>query len=253
MVNRIWQYHFGRGLVESSNDFGTLGGPPSHPGLLDWLANKFVMSGWSVKEIHRLILSSSTYKQSSQQRPEITESALMQDPENILLWKFPERRLDAEQIRDSMLAVSGQLEYYHSGPSKNSNSNVRSIFLKKIRNSPITFLKEFDSPDGFESHPQRAATISPTQSLFLLNNKWPIERASAWADSLIPTFNDDLNAGIQQIFHTAYSRAPNTDEQNLLTTYLLENKGKKSDQIDRESLIDVCHMILTSNEFLYLD
>ena len=135
VVNRVWQYHFGRGLVGTSSDFGKLGDKPTHPELLDWLANWFVENGWSLKKLHRLILTSSTYRQGSSPAEASATLARQVDPENRLLWRAPVRRLDAEQIRDSLLMASGELDLTEGGPAVDAFKPRRSIYTKVLRNT----------------------------------------------------------------------------------------------------------------------
>ncbi|MFM7928960.1 MAG: DUF1553 domain-containing protein, partial [Pirellula sp.] len=168
IVNRIWQHHFGRGLVANSSDFGRLGEPPTHPQLLDYLAQYLLQNDGKFKSLHRLIVTSETYKQSSY--PEHRAQGLAIDPENRMLWRYPPRRLDAEQIRDSILAVSGSLDSRMGGPSDNGDSNRRSIYQRAMRNSPNTFLASFDAPDGSASIGRRNTTTTSLQSLLLTNS-----------------------------------------------------------------------------------
>jgi hypothetical protein len=175
IVNRIWQYHFGRGIVGTSNDFGTLGEPPTHPGLLDFLTTKFVAGGWRFKPLHREIMLSAAYRQSARREPGPVEEKV--DPSNLYLWRFPPRRLDAEQVRDALLAVSGELDVKPGGPSTDGNGVRRSIFTTKKRNTPNELLRALDLPGGFASASERQSTTTPTQALQLLNGDWVISRA----------------------------------------------------------------------------
>jgi hypothetical protein len=176
IVNRVWQYHFGRGLAGTPSDFGNLGGEPSHPELLDWLASRFVEDGWSLKRLHRRILLSATYRQTARRPP--SEVALAVDPANRHLWRFPPRRLDAEQVRDAMLFASGELDLTMGGPSVDAaTSPRRSIYTIKKRNSQNELLRALDAPNGFLSSAERQSTTTPTQALLLLNGDWPRARA----------------------------------------------------------------------------
>ena len=151
MVNRLWQYHFGRGLVATSSDFGRLGERPSHPELLDWLASEFVGHGWSLKQLHRLIMTSAAYRQSAL-RP-APEAARLKDPDNRLLWRMNTRRLDAEQIRDAMLAVSGELDPTHGRPRRWTRREPRrTIYTKVIRNTRDPLLDAFDVARRLAQH-----------------------------------------------------------------------------------------------------
>jgi hypothetical protein len=182
MVNRIWQHHFGRGLAASPNDFGMLGEAPTHPGLLDWLARKFVKGGWKMKPMHRFIMTSRAYRQTARYEPSSAEN--IKDPDNKLLWRYPPRRLSAEQVRDAMLALSGELKHRGGGASQENGSPVRSLYIKKLRNTPNQTLQCFDAPAGFASEPARFNTTTPTQSLLLVNGEWPLARARAMAKRL---------------------------------------------------------------------
>ena len=184
IVNRVWQYHFGKGLVATSSDFGRLGEPPSHPELLDWLASEFVASGWRLKPLHRLIMTSAVYRQSAQRTESEVETARGLDPDNRLLWKRTVQRLDAEEIRDAMLAVSGELDATIGGPSAESSRPRRSIDTKVIRNSRDPLLDSFDAPDGYNSAGRRTTTTTATQALLLINGSWTHARAAALADRL---------------------------------------------------------------------
>ncbi|MBI1313295.1 DUF1549 domain-containing protein [bacterium] len=193
IANRIWQYHFGTGLVETSSDFGHLGEPPSHPALLDWLTDEFIRRGWSFKEMHRLICQSATYRQSAFHSDADRQSQL--DPRNRLLWRWSIRRLDAEQIRDAMLAASGELDLADSGPAVDASKPRRSIFTKVLRNSPDPLLKSFDVADGFNSTSKRQVTTTPTQSLLMINGAWSLERARALARQVDAEIAADQSPG----------------------------------------------------------
>ncbi len=182
LVNRLWQGHFGRGLAPVSSDFGRLGEKPSHPELLDWLASDVVKHGWTLKRLHRMILTSSTYRQSSV-HPQAAAGRL-KDPEGRLLWRFPVRRLQAEEIRDAMLAASGELDLAMGGPSVDVNQPRRTVYTKQLRNIRDPLLEAFDLPQAFASEAGRNSTTTATQSLLLINNRWPLERAEAFAKRL---------------------------------------------------------------------
>ena len=244
IVNRIWLKHFKDGLVASPNDFGELGKAPSHPELLDWLASEFLDSGWSFKHMHRLILHSSTYQQTARREPGTRESET--DPLNRLLWRYPPKRLDAAQVRDAMLKVSGVLDPSLGGPSVKGNQLRRSIYVRKIRNTPDEVLKGFDSPTGFNSTPVRDATTTPGQALLLMNGDWMLQRARQFAEQLRSTHGDDSTAMVQEAYQRCYGRNPNPEETQMALSFL-------KDQIaEGDSLVDMCQMLLNSNEFLYL-
>ncbi|MEO6809294.1 MAG: PSD1 and planctomycete cytochrome C domain-containing protein, partial [Isosphaeraceae bacterium] len=206
MVNRIWQYHFGRGLVGTSSDFGRLGDRPSHPELLDWLATEFVEHGWSVKQTHRLILTSATYRQSAR-RP-TPEVARLKDPDNRWLWRMSTRRLDVEPIRDAMLSVSGELDPAIGGPSADALSPRRTLYTKTIRNKHDPLIESFDAPDGSQTTPSRNVTTTPIQALLMVNGPWPLARARSFADRLRREVPEDDRGRIDRAFRLAFGRPP---------------------------------------------
>jgi hypothetical protein len=186
IVNRVWQYHFGRGLSGIASDFGRLGEAPSHPELLDWLTAGFIEHNWSFKWLHRQILNSATYRQSSLVKA--TPRANEIDPENRLLWRARPQRLDAEQMRDTLLALSGELKPLTGGPSEDGSKPVPSILVKKQRNAPDEFLSRFDAPPGFQSVAKRDATNTALQSLLMVNGEWPMQRARAMAVEMLDKY-----------------------------------------------------------------
>lgn len=217
-VNRVWQYHFGQGIVTTASDFGRLGDAPSHPELLDWLAHWYVTNGWSLKNLHRLIVTSATYQQASVvPTPEV---AKLKDPDNRWLWHMPIRRLDAEQIRDAALAVSGELVLAASGPSVDSTRPQRTIFTKVIRNVRDPLLDVFDAPDNFNSTSQRNVTTTPTQSLLLINGPWMIDRAQAFAAYLNRNSPNDALGRAEAAFQLAYGRSPNESQRRRAIEFL---------------------------------
>ncbi|HLY10731.1 MAG TPA: DUF1553 domain-containing protein, partial [Planctomycetota bacterium] len=210
MVNRIWQHHFGRGLVSTANDYGRLGEKPSHPELLDWLAARFVQEGWSVKAMHRLIVGSATYRQASAHPA--PDSGRLKDPENRLLWKSMPRRLEAEAVRDSMLFASGEFDSHMGGPAVDPALPRRSVYTKVHRNTHDPLLEAFDAPETFSSTPSRNATTTATQALLMINGRWPLERAQAFARRLRAsgaTTNADL---VREAYRIAFGRAPSAEE-----------------------------------------
>lgn len=252
IVNRIWQGHFGTGIVPTPNDLGHLGGGPSHPELLDWLTTRFLEEGWRFKPMHRLILTSATYRQSSRREPGKEE--LEKDPGNRLLWRFPPRRLSAEQVRDAMLLVSGELTHREGGISVPGDQPVRSVYVRKMRNTPDPMLHGFDAPQGFEPASERLQTTTPTQSLLLVNGAWPLKRAAAFAEQIREGEREPGEALVERAFQRAYGRSPEREERDLVLAFLrLPDPGPSAaaDPFDR-SLIDFCHALLSSNEFLYL-
>jgi hypothetical protein len=254
IVNRVWQYHFGKGLVATSNDFGRLGEPPSHPELLDWLAGTFVEGGWRLKPLHRLIMTSAAYRQSAERSESEVEAARRVDPENRLLWKRTVQRLDAEEIRDAMLAVSGELSPAIGGPGEDAKRPRRAIETKVIRNSRDPLLDTFDAPDGYSSAGRRNTTITATQALLLINGAWSLDRARAMTGRLAS--QHDEHQRIILGYRLAYGRDPEPDELSQADAFLSAQARRVStpgrDGL-REALVDFCHALLNSNEFLYVD
>ena len=211
IVNRIWQHHFGAGLIETSSDFGSLGGRPSHPELLDWLASEFIANGWSIKWLHRQILSSATWQMSVFHPAAPTLQKV--DPDNRLRWRFDIRRLSAEQIRDAMLTSSGELRSEQGGPSVEHVSLRRSVYLKAVRNAPEPLLRSLDGVDGLNSVPKRSTTTTPTQALNLMNGDWVRKRAAAMAKRVLEQSTESDPTGIvDAAFRTALGRGAETPE-----------------------------------------
>jgi mono/diheme cytochrome c family protein len=240
IVNRLWQHHFGMGLVKTVNDFGTKGDRPSHPELLDWLAATLVENGWRFKSIHRLILLSGTYRQSS--APRCPEAA-RDDPEDRLLWRFNRRRLEAEEIRDAMLAVSGRLRARAGGPSvmvpvapgivslllKPSQWQVardeaeydrRSIYLIAKRNLRLPFLETFDAPALLTSCSRRESSTHAPQALELLNGRLANELADAFADRLRMETGGEPRRAVDRAYRLALGRSPTPREKALAMEFL---------------------------------
>ncbi len=218
IANRIWQYHFGRGLVTTSSDFGTLGEKPSHPELLDWLATRFAKDGWSFKKMHRLILTSAAYRQSATAvAPEV---AVRKDPENRWLWRANTRRLDAEQIRDAILAVTGDLDPTAGGPAVDTSKPRRTIYTQVRRNTRDPLLDVFDVPDPIASVSQRDTTTTPTQALFLFNSQAALLRAKAFAARLQKSNATDDGELVATAYRLAYGRDPRPDERAAAVAFL---------------------------------
>jgi hypothetical protein len=287
MVNRIWQHHFGTGIVATPDNLGDSGARPSHPELLDWLAAEFVEKGWSVKAMHRLILTSAVYRQSSNAdrgsrsaEPDTTvlgfpvpRSVLrdprFEDPDNRLLSHFPLRRLDAEAIRDAMLHVSGELDSRAGGPyvpSKRTADGVvevpenadgakrRSVYLQQRRTQVVTFLQLFDSPAIVTTCGQRSPSTIPLQSLVLLNSEFVRLRARAFAARLAREA-DDAGKRLGLAFRLACGREPLQEERGACEKFLGEQRSAYAGQKDAEqrAWADLCQMLLASNAFLYVE
>ncbi|MCA9115191.1 MAG: DUF1553 domain-containing protein [Planctomycetaceae bacterium] len=232
MVNRIWMHHFGTGIVATPDDFGVAGSPPSHPALLDWLATEFVRSGWSIKHIHRLILTSNTWRQRSRVSPQHRALCTEIDPDNQLLWRQTIRRLEAEPLRDAMLAVAGTLSRPMYGDSQSvsrqkdgevivpagQDQNRRSVYVRILRLNPETMLQVFDQPTIAVNCTQRSVSTVSTQALTLLNSDVMVRAAAAFADRVWSEQPDDP---IGQALLTAWGRSPGTGERELLTTFFI--------------------------------
>jgi hypothetical protein len=244
MVNRLWQKHFSEGMVASLNDFGQLGQRPSHPDLLNWLASEFIDSGWSIKHIHRLIMTSATYLQTARLEPD--GNALTIDPQNRWLWRYPPKRLDAAQIRDAMLMASGELNLAMGGPSVLGSEPRRSVYVRKIRNTPDEMLKGFDAPTGFHSTPTRDSTTTTTQALLMINGSWVLDRSRAMSAALIEAYPSNPVAWVEHAYQRCYGRIPREEERERALEFLRTNNDRDA------ALMDFCHVMLSSNEFLYL-
>jgi hypothetical protein len=278
MVNRIWMHHFGTGIVATSDDFGVSGASPSHSELLDWLATEFVRSGWSVKHVHRLILNSSTWQQSSGVTEEHRSVCEKVDPDNELLWRQAMRRLEAEPLRDAILATAGTLNTPMFGAgqavarekdgevivSAGQNQGRRSIYVKIIRLNPETMLEVFDQPTISVNCTQRSISTVSTQALTLLNSDAMTRAASAFAGRVeVEGANDPVGRAVL----TAFSREGGPAEQELLSEFFdaqiklyLEqhveaDRAKTAVVADarHKAMADLCHMLMSSNEFVYVD
>ena len=262
MVNRIWQQHFGRGIVASSSDFGVTGDRPTHPELLDYLANEFTANGWSMKKLHRLIVTSTAYQQAARG----DAAGANADPDNTLLWQFPRRRLDGEALRDAMLAASGQLNFKAGGPSvypdlpaemksaawkptaDPAERNRRSVYVAVKRNLRYPLFSLFDSPDRIESCSRRFVTTTAPQALTLLNDAIVLGHAKQFAARVVKDAGIDPDAAIDRAFALALSRPPTTEERAATKAFLTGHKGQHADAVT-----DLCHALLNLNEFLYVD
>lgn len=278
MVNRIWMFHFGVGIVSTPEDFGVTGDPPSHPELLDWLATEFVKNGWSIKHIHRLILNSNTWRQSSRVHKEKTAKASVIDPDNRLLWRQNIQRLEAEPLRDAILATSNLLSPdmyggWHAVHRLKSGEVVvpptdakprRSIYIQILRLNPDTMLQVFDQPEMSVNCIKRGSSTVATQALTMLNSDMMVRAANSFADRVLKENKADQ---IGHAVRTAFSRPIAEEERTLLTSFydaqLARYVAKKSDverqnpetiiEIKKLALADLCHMLLSANEFAYLD
>lgn len=257
LANRVWHYHFGTGIVDTPSDFGYLGGRPSHPELLDWLARRLQQHGWRLKPLHREILLSQTYRQSSASR----EDAAKLDASARLLWRFPARRLSAEEIRDSILAVTGKLDLNMGGPGfrlyRYLQDNVatywpldqhgpetyrRAVYHQNARASLLDGLTDFDLPDSAYSAPSRTSTTSPLQALTLLNHRFTLEMSDALAERAKRDAPGDEAAQVRRAFALAFQRQPTAEEQQAALK-LIASHGWRA----------FCRALLNANELLYLN
>ncbi len=220
IVNRAWQQHFGRGLAANASDFGMLGEPPSHPELLDWLACWFVEEGWSLKKLHRLLVTSAAYRRSSE-HPD-PEAGKLSDPQNRLLWRWQPRRLEAEQLRDAMLAVSGELEIVTGGPGVPPDQPRRTIFTRFMRNTRDPLADVFDAPLWFTSAASRDTTTTPVQSLLLANSAALRAHGRAFAERLEKAQPGEAVAQIQLAYKLAFGRKASPEELLTATEFLAE-------------------------------
>ena len=246
IVNRIWQEHFGQGVVATPNDFGHNGQRPSHPELLDWLTVEFIENGWSFKQLHRRILTSAVWRQAAQ-HPQ-AEANQQLDPQERLLWRARVRRLKAESIRDAMLSISGELQTQIGGPSVDEKTPRRALYLKSYRNKTETFLHTFDASAGLKSVALRNTTTTPTQSLLMMNGDYSLGRAKKFAQRLQAQSFADTEARLRYAFRLAWGRVPNQRELAAAQAFISpRQKGSE------ERFVDFCHVLFNSNEFLYVD
>jgi Protein of unknown function (DUF1553)/Protein of unknown function (DUF1549)/Planctomycete cytochrome C len=252
MVNRIWQHHFGKGLVSTSSDFGHLGEQPSHAELLDYLALKFMESGWSVKAMHRLIVHSATYRQSSHM--EANHPAITLDPQNRWLWRQNARRLDAEQIRDTLLVLGGEIKFQTGGASVETSQPRRTIYTKVYRNKRDPLLEVFDAPENIASTPDRNATTTPLQSLLLINSPWMIARANAFT-ARVQKEGKSLEGSIRLAYEYAIGKAPNDLQLSQAVSFVKSQAEIMPDakSAETKALQDFCHVLLNSSSFLYVE
>jgi hypothetical protein len=265
MVNRIWQGHFGEGIVRTANNFGIVGERPTHPELLDWLAAEFISNGWSVKKMHRLIMLSSAYRMSSEITPEKGEK----DADNRLLSRFGMRRMTVEEIRDSLLLLDGGLDLTMGGTLQTGagtdnefsdgrkslhpdNTKRRTVYLPLRRSNLSTLLTLFDFGDGTTSTEIRSQTNVAPQALFMMNSKFVAERARSLAKSLLQSDTAD-DARVSRAWYKVLGREPNKDELQDSLRYIERFPAKASDDADRRlAWSSLCRTLIASNDFIYL-
>ncbi len=256
LANRLWHYHLGTGIVSTPNDFGSMGSLPSHPEMLDWLAAELRRNNWQLKPLHRLIMMSQTYRQSSEYR----EAPARIDSDARLLWRFPPRRLSAEEIRDSILQVAGLLQADMGGPGFRlyhfMQDNVctydpldrpgpetyrRAVYHQNARAAVVDLMTEFDQPDCAFSTPRRSETISPLQALTMLNHQFTLDMADALSKRIIENAGDEPNEQIHLAFQLCYSRAATELELKACRELIAEH-----------GLSAFCRVLLNTSEFIYL-
>lgn len=263
IVNRVWQQHFGKGIVGTPGDFGRQGEAPSHPELLDWLATELVKNGWKLKPLHRQMVLSHAYQQSSTFDP---KSARI-DEGNKLLWRMNRRRLEGETIRDAILTTSGQINFKMHGPSifpelpaelkqggwtvsAEGERNRRSIYVYVKRNLRYPLFTAFDAPDRCETCSQRFVTTTAPQALMLLNEKLIVDQAQKFAERVMKEADDKPDAIIDAAYRIALGRSPQSEERTALRSFLQKQPAKGD---FKQSVVDMCHSLLNLNEFVYVD
>jgi class 3 adenylate cyclase len=261
-VNRIWQGHFGSGLVRSPSNFGLRGEPPTHPQLLDWLAREFISTGWSVKHMHRTIMLSAAYQRSSQADPAQTVA----DPDNIYLARQNRRRLEAEPIRDALLFVSGRLDQsgdrslgkletnkeYYRAEKESFEKLTRAVYLPVVRANGYEMFATFDAADPAVHHQQRATTIVPSQALFMLNGELAFNAARDLAAGITENPAVETEARLNDLYLRLFGRPVRPQEAELLLgEFHADNEeGANPSIADWER---ICRVLIAANEFVYVN
>jgi hypothetical protein len=269
MVNRIWEHHFGTGIVATPDDFGHMGQPPTHPELLDYLASEFVRQGWSIKAMHRLMVLSSTYRMSNQADPQAGNL----DPQNRLLHHMPVRRLEAEAIRDNVLAVSGELNLtlygrgvapyltpFMEGRGRPKSSGPlegdgrRSIYINVRRNFLTPMFLAFDYPIPFTARGRRGTSNVPAQALMMMNSPFVVEQAHKWAERIVSTSEKSTQEWIRAMYLTAYARPPTESELDDAVQFLQQQAKRYGDAetANVQAWADLCHVLMNVKEFIFI-
>ena len=267
MSNRIWRWHFGRGIVATTDNFGKLGEGPSHPRLLDWLSLRFVESGWSIKQMHRLIMLTNTYQMSSK----YSSVAAERDPENRLLWRMHRRRLEAEAIRDAIMMVSGGLDFEMGGSilgimegnyvqrgKIDYDRNRRAVYLPVIRSSMYDFFRAFDFADPSVLNGNRESSVIAPQALFMMNGSVVLDHSRRWASKLLERQDLDDTGRIRTAYEQAFARLPNQNETEQALGFIQQIEGALSDREEEprkrrlQAWQSFCRSLMASNEFVYL-
>jgi cytochrome c553 len=276
-VNRVWQHHFGRGIVATSENLGRMGTPPSHPDLLEWLAADFLSHGWQVKRLHRLILTSTAYRQAAHREGVTTDpdpEAI--DPDNVLLWRRPLRRLEAESVRDAMLAVSGSLDRTPGGPPvpldprpdgrievdlkalpTPTAKDRRSLYLLQRRNYPLSVLGVFDVPLMNTNCPRRVSSVVPLQALAMMNGAFALDQADRFAGRLLREERDAAERRVARAFLLALGRPPVPAELErslaLVASQTARHRSAEPQPAERRAWADLGLVLFNTNEFLYVE
>jgi hypothetical protein len=281
IVNRVWQWHFGAGIVSSANDFGVMGQRPTDPAMLDWLATEFVRNGWSLKKLHRLIVTSNTYRMSAQ----ADQSAMQKDPENRIPSRWPMRRMEAEAYRDSVLAVSGKLNPEAGGPSvypplpravlegqsvpgqnwgKSDERQVsrRSIYIFVKRSLAVPELEALDAPDTTSSCERRPVSTVAPQALTFLNGEFIRQQAAHFAERLVQQAGSDPATEVRKAYELALCRPAAADELREGIAFLASHEkqigadaaraGRPLSDAKRRALESFCLVLFNTNEFAYI-
>ncbi|MBN9524088.1 PSD1 domain-containing protein [bacterium] len=271
LVNRLWKHHFGEGIVRSPDDFGYQGQPPTHPELLDWLAAEFVEGRWTLKRMHRLMLLSTAYRQASRATPEQAALAVTADPQNKLLHRQNVRRLEAEAIRDAILAVSGRLDRTVGGPGvlphltehqvgrgrpasgPLDGNGRRSLYLAVRRNFLNPMFVAFDYPTPFTAIGRRTVSNVPAQALVMLNNPFVIQQADLWARRVLAEPGLSADARVARMYASAFGRAPSADERATARAFVAEVSRETGRPDDPKAWADLAHALFNAKEFIFLD
>jgi hypothetical protein len=250
IVNRVWSHHFGRGLVATPSDFGTRGDRPSHPDLLDWLAQELIRNNWKLKPIHKLIMNSSTYMQANGN----SETGLQKDPDNLLIWRRNSRRLEAEAIRDSLIAISGELDttLYGKG-TLDQNTKRRSVYFTVKRSQLIPLLQLFGAPDTMQGIASRQESTVAPQALAMMNSAFVRGIATKLAQRVKPNAETTIEQAIDDAYRAAFSRPARDEEITRLVEFVKQQTERRGAGGEALALRDACHLLLCANEFLYVD
>ncbi len=271
LVNRLWKHHFGEGIVRSPDDFGLQGQLPTHPELLDWLASEFVDKKWSLKTMHRLMLLSTAYRQSSRATPEQSAKAVTADPQNRLLHRQNVKRLEAEAIRDSILAVSGRLDLKMEGPGTLPHltdhqvgrgrpasgpldgDGRRSIYLQVRRNFLNPMFTAFDYPTPFTTIGRRTVSNVPAQALVMLNNPFVIQQAELWSKRVLAVPSLTPDERVTGMYQSAFGRPPAKDELATATAFVAEQATEYGKPDHPKAWADLAHVLLNAKEFIFVE